>query len=260
MTARDHLPVVFLGHGNPMHALDHNRFTEAWASIGAAVPHPRAILAISAHWYVPGLHVTAMEQPRTIHDFGGFPPELFAVKYPAPGDPALAHEVAALLGPLDVGLDESWGLDHGTWAVLVHPYPNADVPIVALSLDATQPAAFHYELGRRLAPLRSENVLVMGSGNVVHNLAAYDWSAEAEPYPWATQFAATVARGLRERDHESLVEYERHGDAAARSIPTPEHYLPMLPILGASSDEDDATILVDGIEGGSLSMLSFRLG
>lgn len=260
MSVAGRLPVVFLGHGNPMNALAHNRFTEAWASVGAAVPTPRAVLAISAHWYVPGLFVTAMPQPRTIHDFGGFPPELFAVEYPAPGDPAFAREVAALLAPLDAGLDEGWGLDHGTWGVLIHAYPDADVPIVQLSLDARQPATFHYELGGRLAPLRDDGVLIVGSGNVVHNLERFAWGATTGPYPWATEFEAIVERGLRERDHASLVAYEGHGESAHLSVPTPEHYLPLLPLLGASTAGDDVTILVDGIEGGSLSMLSFRLG
>lgn len=182
------LPAIFFGHGNPMNALQHNPYTEAWKRIGEALPRPRAVLSISAHWFVPETGVTVTTAPRTIHDFGGFPGELYQVKYPAPGDPALARRVQKLLAPLPVNLDETWGLDHGTWSVLCHVYPQADVSVVQLSIDATQPASFHYEIGKRLAPLRDEGVLIAGSGNLVHNLRAYAWGQEAEPLDWALRF------------------------------------------------------------------------
>jgi len=183
------MPVFFIGHGNPMNALLRNRYTEAWSAIGAEVPRPKAILCVSAHWYIPGAALTVNTAPRTIHDFGGFPPELYRVQYPAPGDPPLARRVRKLLSPLTVELSEEWGLDHGTWSVLKHAYPQADVPVVQISIDETQPARFHYEIGRRLAPLREENVLIVGSGNLVHNLRAYDWGGDLRgPYDWAARF------------------------------------------------------------------------
>jgi len=183
------MPALFVGHGNPMNALVRNRYTEAWRALGERLPRPRAVLMISAHWYRPGLAVTATARPKTIHDFGGFPDELFAFEYPAPGDYAVAREVRGMLRPLDVALDEAWGLDHGAWSVLCHIYPNADVPVVQLSIDETKPAAYHYEIGKKLAALRDERVLIVGSGNLVHNLHAYAWGKHAqEPYEWAVRF------------------------------------------------------------------------
>src|SRR3954454_24334020 len=183
------MPAIFLGHGNPMNALLKNGYTEAWSRIGSKIRKPKAILAISAHWYVPETGVTVSTAPRTIHDFGGFPPELFRVQYPAPGDPQLARRVQQLLAPMPVTLDDRWGLDHGTWSVLRHVYPAADVPIVQLSIDETQPAAFHFELGRKLSALRAEGALIVGSGNIVHNLHTYDWGRHvSEPYDWAVRF------------------------------------------------------------------------
>jgi len=183
------MPAIFLGHGNPMNALMSNAYTKAWATIGAKVPRPRAVLSISAHWYIRSTSVTAMPAPRTIHDFGGFPPELYQAMYPAPGDPVLASRLQTLLNSVSVGRDEQWGLDHGTWAVLRHVFPRADIPVVQLSIDKTQPAAFHYEIGKRLAPLRDEGILIVGSGNLVHNLHAYAWGRRAvEPYDWAVRF------------------------------------------------------------------------
>lgn len=220
-----------------------------------------AVLSISAHWYVQETAVTAMASPRTIHDFGGFPRELFEVEYPAPGDPALAARAQELLAPLPVRADQSWGLDHGTWSVLRHVFPDADVPVVQLSIDARQPPEFHYEVGKRLAPLRHDDILVLGSGNVVHNLRAYAWDgSSAEPFDWAGRFEATVRDLILQGEHRSLMDYPALGPDAARSIPTPDHYLPLLYVMGASEKGETASFPTEGIEGGSLSMLSVQLG
>ena len=255
-SASTRAPALFVGHGSPMNTLERNRHTLAWAEAGVRFGKPKAILAISAHWYVRGTAVTAMAAPPTIHDFGGFPPALHAVQYPAPGNPALAARVQSLLAPLPVKLDHEWGLDHGTWSVLAHLYPQADVPVVQLAIDATQPPAFHHDLGRRLASLRDEGVMLLGSGNVVHNLPAVRWGEAAPAYPWATQFNAAARMFLERRDHAPLVEYAALGEAARLSVPTPEHYLPLLYIAGASDADDAMTFLTDGIELGSISMLS----
>lgn len=244
-----------------MNALGDNAWTRAWARLGMQLPRPRAVLAISAHWYVPATAVTAMAQPRTIHDFGGFPHELFAVRYGAPGDPPLAARVRELLAPLQVGLDHSWGLDHGSWSVLCHLYPRADVPVVQLSIDETQPALFHHELGRRLRALRDEGVLVLGSGDVVHNLHAYAWGRHAqEPYEWALRFEAQVRRCLESGDAQTLVNYVDLGEDAQLSVPTPEHYLPLLYVLGASHPGEPLSYPVSGMDGGSVSMLAVQFG
>jgi 4,5-DOPA dioxygenase extradiol len=220
------LPAIFIGHGSPMNMLADNRYTQAWRALGARLPKPRAVLVVSAHWYVNGTAVTAMSEPKTIHDFYGFPPELFAYEHPAPGDPALARSVQKLLSDVDVELDGSWGLDHGAWSVLAHIYPQADVPVIELGIDGTKSAAFHYELGRKLAPLRDEGVLLLGSGNVVHNLRMM----------------------------------QRVDDAARLAIPTPEHYLPLIYIIGAARKDDDIEVLTDGIDLASISMLSVVFG
>jgi 4,5-DOPA dioxygenase extradiol len=259
MTTR--LPAIFFGHGNPMNALDDNAFTQAWSALGARTPRPRSILAISAHWYLPGTHVTAMAKPRTIHDFGGFPRELYAVQYPAPGDPALASRVQELLAPVArVGRDDHWGLDHGTWSVLVHAYPNADVPVVQLAIDETQPPEFHYELGKRLAPLRDEGVLIAGSGNVVHNLHAYAWGRHAShQFDWAVRFESRARELLTAREHRLLIDYESMGEDALLSVPTPEHYLPLLYVIATQQAGESATFPVEGGDGGSISMLSVEI-
>jgi len=255
------LPAYFFGHGNPMNAIVTNAYTEAWRAIGERTTRPRAILSISAHWYVPGTGVTVSTAPRTIHDFGGFPRELYAVRYPAPGDPALARRVQELLAPLPVALDNSWGLDHGTWSVLANVYPEADVPVVQLSIDERQPAAFHYDIGRRLAPLRAEGVLIVGSGNLVHNLHAYAWGARLpEPYDWALRFEKEARGLLVTGDAEPLVDYESLGRDALLSIPTPDHYLPLLYVLGARQGDDTVSFPVEGIDGGSVSMLAVKIG
>jgi 4,5-DOPA dioxygenase extradiol len=258
-TTAKRMPAIFFGHGSPMNTLDDNRYTQAWARLGAKAGKPKAILAVSAHWFTRGTAVTAMETPKTIHDFYGFPQELFDVQYPAPGDPALAARVRQLLAPADVALDQSWGLDHGTWSVLKHAYPNADVPIVQLSIDATQPAAFHHALGAHLASLRDEGVLIAGSGNVVHNLGVMGRNGGA-PYDWAVRFNDYVRDAIVTQHYERLIAYHEAGQDAHLSVPTPEHYLPLLYVLGAQQPGENVTFAVDGLELRSISMLSVAVG
>ncbi len=257
----DLMPVVFLGHGNPIYAISNNVYTERWASLGKSIPRPRAVVAISAHWYGPGSAVTANLTPRTIHDFGGFPPELYEVEYPAPGSPELARRLKGLLSPVTVDLDESWGLDHGTWSVLRHVFPKADVPILQLRIDETQPPQFHYEIGKRLSPLREENILILGSGNIVHNLRAYAWGQSGvEPFDWAVRFEKLVRDALLGGNNLQLVEYEKLGRDAILSVPTPDHYLPLLYVIGLRREGEPISFPVEGIDGGSLSMLSVQIG
>lgn len=254
------MPAVFFGHGSPLNALEQNVHTRAWRSLSNTLARPAAILAVSAHWYLPGTRVTAMERPRTIHDFRGFPQELYEARYPAPGDPVLARRVAEMLRPLPVELDEEWGLDHGTWSVLMHLFPAADVPVIQLSIDAAQPAAFHHELGQRLTPLRDEGVLVMGSGNIVHNLQTYAWRRRViEPYEWALQFEAAVREALERGDPGALIQYHEL-QGAQLSVPSPEHYLPLLYVAGLRRADEPVTFPTQGIEGGSISMLSVQVG
>jgi len=255
------MPALFIGHGNPMNAISTNAYTEAWAAMGGSVPKPKAVLCISAHWYVPAVGVTAMERPKTIHDFGGFPPELFAVQYPAPGSPELAERVNELLGG-DVIMDTvRWGLDHGTWSVLCHIFPDANVPVVQLSIDETKPAEWHYELARQLQPLRDEGILIVGSGNLVHNLHAYAWGRHVpEPLDWAVRFETAARRLMLAGDHEPLINYELMGQDAQLAAPTPDHYLPLLYVLAQQREGDEVTFPVEGVDGGSISMLSVRIG
>jgi 4,5-DOPA dioxygenase extradiol len=254
-------PALFLGHGSPLNAIRSNEWTRAWHALGEELPRPRAILAVSAHWYVEGTAVTAMNRPRTIHDFGGFPPELYAARYPASGDPQLARRVTRLLAPLAVTPDESWGLDHGSWSVLCHLYPDADVPVVQLSIDARQPPGFHYELGQRLRPLREKGILILGSGNVVHNLGTYGWGERVTPpYDWALRFETLMRERLDAGDHAALIDYLALGEDARLSVPTPEHYLPLLYVTGASVPGESVRYPVAGIEGGSVSMLGVQFG
>jgi 4,5-DOPA dioxygenase extradiol len=256
------MPAIFFGHGNPMNAILDTEYSRAWRAVGAGLVKPKAVLCVSAHWYTAELAITAMPRPRTIHDFGGFPRALFDVQYPAPGDPALATRVQQLLAPAGVRLDEKdWGLDHGTWSVLCHVYPDADVPVVQLSIDKTRAAQWHYELARRLAPLREEGVLVIGSGNVVHNLHAYAWGKRDTPaLGWAVRFDTRVRELIGEGAHDLLASYETLGEDALLSVPTPDHYLPLLYVLGVQRPGDPVSFPVEGFDGGSVSMLTVRLG
>ncbi len=255
------MPAIFFGHGNPMNALAQNSYTDAWRKIGEAVPRPRAVLAVSAHWYIPATAVTAMAKPRTIHDFGGFPQALFEFEYPAPGSPELAARVQDLLKPVKVISDLRWGFDHGTWSVLCHVFPGADVPVVQLSMDETQPPAFHFDVAMRLAPLRDEGVLIIGSGNLVHNLHSYAWGRHpAEPFDWAVRFERQARQALLAGDDAPLIAYETLGRDALLSIPTPEHYLPLLYVIAQRSEGEPISFPVEGVDGGSISMLSIQIG
>ncbi|HMA55020.1 MAG TPA: 4,5-DOPA dioxygenase extradiol [Acidobacteriota bacterium] len=225
------------------------------------MPRPQAVLAVSAHWYVPAAAVTAVPCPRTIHDFGGFPKELYRVEYPAPGDPELARRVKDLLAPVPVALDDSWGLDHGTWSVLRQVFPGADVPVVQLSIDERQPPAFHFDLGKRLAPLREEGILIVGSGNIVHNLETYAWgSGGVAPYDWAVRFEERTRELMAKGEDARLAAYEAMGRDARLSVPTPDHFLPLLYVLGARQKDETLRYPVEGVDGGSVSMLAVQAG
>jgi 4,5-DOPA dioxygenase extradiol len=244
-----------------MNAVLDNGYTEAWRRFGRESPRPKAVLSISAHWFVPETGVTITTAPRTIHDFGGFPRDLYEVQYPAPGDPVLARRVQKMLAPLPVTLDETWGLDHGTWSVLRHVYPEADVPVVQLSIYESQPASFHFEIGRKLAPLRDEGVMIVGSGNLVHNLHAYAWGRHVpDPYDWAVRFEQTAREMILAREYKPLVNYEALGRDAMLSIPTPDHYLPLLYVIATRQQGDLVTFPVEGVDGGSISMLAVQVG
>ena len=252
------LPALFLGHGSPMNALADNEFPRALGRLAAELPRPEAVLVVSAHWLTRGTHVLSAAEPRTIHDFGGFPPELYAVDYPAPGSPEKARLVKELLP--EAVLDDTWGLDHASWAVLRHMWPVADVPVFELSLDVTAPPERHWEMGQRLTPLRDQGVLVVGSGNIVHSFAGIDWEPGAAPHPWAVEFDAWVADALIRGDGPALVDYEAAGRAARLSVPTNDHYLPLLYAAAMASPGERVTFPYTGIEMASMSMRCVRFG
>jgi 4,5-DOPA dioxygenase extradiol len=254
------MPAAFIGHGSPMNALEHNEYSDAWRSFGAAIPRPRGVLMLSAHWYISASAVTAMEDPRTIHDFFGFPDELFSFEYPAPGDPALAARVVALAKPSWVGMDQdSWGIDHGAWSVLTHVIPEADVPVVQLSVNSAKTLGWHVEMGARLAPLRAEGVLVLASGNVVHNLHLMDPRLEHSGFDWAERFDG-AARAAMTKEPAKVTALERHPDYVL-AAPTPDHFLPLLYLAGlADAAESPAEVLLEGCAMGSLSMTSYTVG
>lgn len=254
----DILPAIFFGHGNPMNAVLNNTYTDAWRGLGEHTPRPRAIVSISAHWFVPETGVTIGTAPRTIHDFGGFPRELYQVQYPAPGDPDLARRIQKMLAPLPVALDNSWGLDHGTWSVLTRMFPHADIPVVQLSLDRSQGPAYHYALGKELRALRDKGVLIVGSGNLVHNLGLAFFEDKA--YDWALEFDQTAKQLMESGDHQSLVNYKNLGQAAQLAIPTNEHYLPLLYILSLQDQGEQVHFFADKVTAGSLSMRSVLIG
>src|ERR1051326_945735 len=256
------MPAIFFGHGNPMNALAENTYTDGWRRIGQNLPKPKAILSVSAHWYISNTAVTISSQPRTIHDFGGFPQQLYEKQYLAPGDPSLAKRVQQMLAAAHVELDDDWGLDHGTWSVLCHVYPNADVPVVQLSIDESQPPAVHYQIGQRLAPLRREGILIIGSGNIVHNLHTYAWGRRVqEPYDWAISFEDKVRQHLLAQEHQPLINYQSDlGTEAVLAAPTPDHYLPLLYVIGTQQHSEHVTFPVEGVDGGSISMLTVQIG
>jgi len=253
------MPSVFFGHGSPMNALQTNDITQIWSGLAQRLPRPRAILCISAQWCTRGTAVTAMRAPRTLHDFGGFPRALFQVQYPAPGDTELANTICELLAPRTVNLDHSWGLDHGAWAVLIKMYPNADIPVVQLSMNVMLSAREHFEIGRALAPLREQGVLIMGAGNVVHNLGLMSAYSAVEPYAWAARFNDYVRQAVLDDAPERLIEYEALGDDAQLSVPSPDHYWPLLYVMGTRRPHDVVKFELDFIEHGSLSMLTVLL-
>jgi 4,5-DOPA dioxygenase extradiol len=256
------MPVLFLGHGSPMNAIEENEFVAAFRKVGASIPKPKAVLVVSAHWETPGTFVTAMQKPRTIHDFGGFPQALFDVQYPAPGSPELAAETKALIKKTEVGLDQKWGLDHGAWSVVKHLYPNADVPVLQLSLDYRQGPQYHYELAKELSSLREKGVLIVGSGNVVHNLGMVAWNRLNESYgfDWAIEANEKMKNYILSGDHTPLINYRSQGKAFDLAIPSPDHFLPLLYTLGLKEKNEKVSVFNDKALAGSLTMTSVKIG
>jgi 4,5-DOPA dioxygenase extradiol len=254
------MPLLFVGHGSPMNAIEENEFTAGWKEMALTIPKPEAILCISAHWETNGTLVTAMEKPKTIHDFGGFPEELYQVQYPAPGHPELANRIKSLVRSASVGLDHHWGLDHGCWLVLTKMYPNAGIPVVQLSLDRTEPGKFHFDLGKELKDLRKQGILIIGSGNIVHNLARIDWNHPDKGYDWAVEANEAFKKMILEEKYEQLCDLPASPSAYRQSIPTPEHFLPLLYILGIKGKDDKPVFFNDKTIMGSLSMTSIKFG
>jgi 4,5-DOPA dioxygenase extradiol len=256
------MPVLFIGHGSPMNALDDNEFTSEWGRVASRLPRPKAILCVSAHWLTRGTLVTAMAKPPTIHDFGGFPEELFAVRYPAPGDPALAEAARLAIKGTQVLADQDWGLDHGAWSVLKRMYPDADVPVVQLSIDYDRPPQWHYDLGRELAPLREKGILIVASGDMVHNLrrVSFERIGEAYGFDWALEAQAKFNKLIRTREHASLIDYPSLGEAVRLSVPTPDHYYPLLYALALQGKGEEASLFNDKAVGGSVTMTSVLIG
>ncbi len=256
----ERMPVVFAGHGNPMNAIEENEFVQGWRRLADDLPRPRAILCISAHWETQGTFVTAMKKPRTIHDFGGFPRALFEVQYPAPGDPELATSTANLISGTKVGMDDDWGLDHGCWSVVMRMYPKADIPVIQLSLDRTQGPAWHFDLASQLSDLRSKGVLILGSGNIVHNLGLVDWRNPASGHDWALEASEGFNRMILEGSFDTLIQYRNLPKAYQLAVPTPDHYLPLLYTLGLKGDKEQVKLFNDKTVMGSISMTSVRIG
>lgn len=257
------MPVLFLGHGSPMNAIEENQFVQGFRDISTRIEKPVAVLCISAHWETRGTRVTAMEHPRTIHDFGGFPKKLYEMEYPAPGSPQLAEETKKLITACDVELDDQWGLDHGAWSVIRHMYPAADIPVIQMSLDQSKGAAIHYELARELSRLRDKGVLIVGSGNMVHNLRRVAWDRlndDSYGYDWAIAANEKMKRLILDRDHQPLIRYGAQGSEFQLSIPTPEHYLPLLYALALQGKSEEVTLFNDKAIAGSLSMTSVMIG
>lgn len=254
------MPLLFVGHGNPMYAIEKNKYTRAWNEIGDAIPKPEAILCISAHWETEGTFITSMEKPRTIHDFYGFQKELFDVVYPAPGSPLLAQLTKGLIKTTSARLDSAWGLDRGCWAVIKHVYPNANIPVIQLSLTINKSPQWHYELGKELNVLRSMGVLIIGSGNIVHNLRMADWRNKESAYDWALETNDILKKLILKENHTELINYNTLGNGTSLAIPTPEHYLPLLYILGMKEKDEPVSFFNDIVEMGSMSMTSFVVG
>jgi 4,5-DOPA dioxygenase extradiol len=252
------MPVLFVGHGSPTNAIEDNEFSRAWADAVKAIPRPKAIICISAHWETSGTSVTAMDRPKTIHDFYGFPQELYEMRYPAPGSPALARLTSRIMHGVDIRADSDWGLDHGTWSVLSHMFPEAKIPVIQLSLDRTKSPEFHYELGAKLKSLRNKGILIVGSGNMVHNLGKVVWQETA--YDWAIEFDTTMKGLMLSGDHDSIINYPKLGKAAQLSVPTNEHFLPLLYILALQDKKDVIHFFAEKVTLGSISMRSLRMG
>lgn len=256
-------PVLFIGHGSPMNGIEDNEFSQTWAKFGKEIPKPKAVLVISAHWLTKGTHITAMPNPKTIHDFGGFPQALFEVQYPAPGSPSLAEATSKLITSTDIGLDHDWGLDHGTWTVVRHMYPNADIPILQLSIDYSKPSQYHFALAKQLKALRKKGVLIIGSGNMVHNLRMIAWDKMQESnygFDWAIEMNTIFKDKIANSDFKALIEYEKLGTGVKLAIPTPDHYYPLLYAMALQDSKDDISFFNDKMVGGSLNMTSVKWG